>query len=949
MDEPRAADAGDVADVTNSTAFLSIDALLEEGKLVEDRAVLLKARYKELHDRVLQIYANDNFLLKRARQCRKDLDAEKAKVEKCGEVALQDNSTIQSLKKDLAAAEHELSIAQEKESMLQVEALELDRKRQTLTHDVEESIAQEERKLKPLIEAHHREIKQLGDDIEATAARFEKLKEEREKLLATEANIKEEMERQNALMYETKMEYARIEREPERARKQADIVVRAAQTAAKEKHNLSEKLKSHAKHKKELEDKKQALSQQQDDLFKSVESNKGQIAQRTKLLDSITTNLEIDNVQGTKYQKRAQELEDLLKAAAIAMNAERDNLQRTIRDKDQGMKLFKKLEQSKADLHNECEMFRKQKDILHREEQQLQQQRKQSARDLEDLKRDVDILINNFLREEISEKRCVADKDQMHKLIRDMEDEVSVRAAEEQQLKRDASALSIKREQMSRDCSRNQGKVQLALSELKVKEVVHNEFVKRLDDLVQRLNSVVEHWHRVKRERSTKAQLIQTNSQTMSETQEKIKILDNELEVLRRESLIKDQELKRREREEHEHRQTCKNLRVERNRWNKKLENAKHKEEDLKRQMTKLNSVITTTEDEMLRLKEAYEDAVENRNYTGIQLIDRNDELCILYEKANIQENILKHGMVQLNQRDEDIRKTAIQLADLQRDIDLCQKILPQVRDLEEDLAELMMQLEEERWRAEVLENDLTDPSNATRWRKIGKVGAKSQTGGPQAAAADAPSDDFVELSEKSQQLEERLAAVNEKLMEKDLILEETTELSNRLRKQALNGRDFTLALAKKVNGYQFGIKNKTKRMMSTLSELSMVQASSIKLEMDVAQAEERLHAARERAEQGLPPSDDVERRFEKELSNTQRRKEVLSQRKAREDEELNSPQGAKSRATRRANAYMEGDSDLMLPKPYGAHAPFAPAIRPNVSRFYRKSRGVDLDFDDED
>lgn len=31
-----------------------------------------------------------------------------------------------------------------------------------------------------------------------------------------------------------------------------------------------------------------------------------------------------------------------------------------------------------------------------------------------------------------------------------------------------------------------------------------------------------------------------------------------------------------------------------------------------------------------------YEMACEHRNYMGIQLIDRNDELCILYEKANI-------------------------------------------------------------------------------------------------------------------------------------------------------------------------------------------------------------------------------------------------------------------------------------------------------------------------
>ena len=59
---------GDVSDVTHSTAFLSIDALLEEGKLVEERAAHLKGKFKELHDRVLQIYNHDNFLLKRARQ-----------------------------------------------------------------------------------------------------------------------------------------------------------------------------------------------------------------------------------------------------------------------------------------------------------------------------------------------------------------------------------------------------------------------------------------------------------------------------------------------------------------------------------------------------------------------------------------------------------------------------------------------------------------------------------------------------------------------------------------------------------------------------------------------------------------------------------------------------------------------------------------------------------------
>ena len=46
----------------------------------------------------------------------------------------------------------------------------------------------------------------------------------------------------------------------------------------------------------------------------------------------------------------------------------------------------------------------------------------------------------------------------------------------------------------------------------------------------------------------------------------------------------------------------------------------------------------------MLSINKKYELNIESRNYTGIQLIDRNDQLCILYEKSNISEKILIHS-----------------------------------------------------------------------------------------------------------------------------------------------------------------------------------------------------------------------------------------------------------------------------------------------------------------
>ena len=372
----------------------------------------------------------------------------------------------------------------------------------------------------------------------------------------------------------------------------------------------------------------------------------------------------------------------------------------------------------------------------------------------------------------------------------------------------------------------------------------------------------------------------------------------------------------------------------------------------------------------MLTLKKAYEDAVENRNYTGIQLIDRNDELCILYEKANIQENILKRGSVMLNQREDEIRSTAVELANIQREIDICQKVLPEVRDMEEDLAQMLQDLEDERWRADALEKDLTDPANASRWRNLGKVGAKgnpsSSVGGaaastslnaaapggsqpsPSKSGKEGQSQDGMELQQKQQELEQRLATVTEKLMEKDLVLEEVTELSNELRKKALSGRDFTLKLAKRVNTYQFGIKNKTKKMMATLSELSMVQASSIKLEMDVDQMEEQVRISKDAVQQGEPPSEEVAYNFEKEEADKARRKEMLLQRKERLKAEAEQV-SMRTKAEARPNAYIPLDSDLAISKPYGSHAPFKPTTdaQHNIHRFYRKTQVRELDIED--
>ena len=79
-------------------------------------------------------------------------------------------------------------------------------------------------------------------------------------------------------------------------------------------------------------------------------------------------------------------------------------------------------------------------------------------------------------------------------------------------------------------------------------------------------------------------------------------------------------------------------------------------------EIDKLNSVISQIEKEIVTTKRSYELAVTHRNYIGVQLIDRNDELCILWEKANVQEHLLTRGELRIQDKIEMLRGTKIDL-----------------------------------------------------------------------------------------------------------------------------------------------------------------------------------------------------------------------------------------------------------------------------------------------
>jgi hypothetical protein len=333
-------------------------------------------------------------------------------------------------------------------------------------------------------------------------------------------------------------------------------------------------------------------------------------------------------------------------------------------------------------------------------------------------------------------------------------------------------------------------------------------------------------------------------------------------------------------------------------------------------EIEKLNVVINALERDMLDLKAKYERGVEDRNVTGVQLIDRNDELCVLYERANQQQEALKRGELELMRKEEELRMIRLSIEELRRQYLVAQRRLPEMEVLRQSIADLEEKLSIEHKKVDDLSSQLEDPKTGDRWR-----------------ALEGEDPDLEQLNAKISVLDDRIDSKREQLLEKELVLEEVTSLTEKLRSQALLRRDAAKTMASSLNSLQTRIRESTKRMISTASELSMYQATALRLQQEKVQREKLIVDATWRVEHQEPPTDAAV----SEWTRTERRRLQSLEAAMREEEGMQMVQPNamhKTTAEPRPTAYIP--EEMGIPKPYGNLAPFKPSEAGSSMRHFR-------------
>ena len=220
----------------------------------------------------------------------------------------------------------------------------------------------------------------------------------------------------------------------------------------------------------------------------------------------------------------------------------------------------------------------------------------------------------------------------------------------------------------------------------------------------------------------------------------------------------------------------------------------------------RLKFVITEAEAEKQKQRKDYEMVINERDILGTQLIKRNEELALLYEKIKIQQSTLKKGEIYYQKRHEDILKLKQQIADIKKEIIVAQNETACIVDLKKEIYLLQKELLEQQQKEKILTQELEKPMNVHRWRKL-----------------ECTEPETYEKIQKIQSLQKRLIAKTEEVQEKDVLIQEKeklyVELKNILAKQS--GPE----VAEKLTTYQQNLKERSKQLKEMVSELKSYQS----------------------------------------------------------------------------------------------------------------------------
>lgn len=384
-----------------------------------------------------------------------------------------------------------------------------------------------------------------------------------------------------------------------------------------------------------------------------------------------------------------------------------------------------------------------------------------------------------------------------------------------QRLRKVIYQLEKDRERLGNESGEQKNIISEHIEKIKLKDVHIMELQKKIIDWESKLKQQQQLYETVRTDRNHYSKQLIESQDEIAEMRKKIKIMDHQIEQLKEEIITKDQAIVKEYFDYQRVEKLREHIQNELNRKNLLLENNYEliKQQDI--EIKRLISTIKRMDDEALAQRKEYDQVINERDILGTQLIRRNDELALLYEKLRVQQSTLSAGEIQYNLRLDDIKILRIKLKDLQRELNIIKNNNHKIDGLKREVLILQKELLQERTKVTALSEELENPMNVHRWRKL--EGSDPAT---------------FELIQKVQTLQKRLISKTEEVVEKGLIIQEKEKLYVELK--TILARQPGPEVAEQLTTYQQSLKTKTRQMKAMASELNMYQAQINEYRYDI-------------------------------------------------------------------------------------------------------------------
>lgn len=199
---------------------------------------------------------------------------------------------------------------------------------------------------------------------------------------------------------------------------------------------------------------------------------------------------------------------------------------------------------------------------------------------------------------------------------------------------------------------------------------------------------------------------------------------------------------------------------------------------------------------------------LNERDILGAQLIKRNQELKVLYEKIKIAQSNSTKGEISFKTKEAEFAELKEKLVELRKEKDKASEEILCIPDFKKEVNSLQRELLKEKTKVRALTDELEYPMNVHRWQKMEATDPENYT-----------------RIMKIQTLQRRLITKTEEVEDKEKLIKKKEKLFMELKN--ILARQPGPEVYEQIQIYQSSLKDKSSQLKKMLAELKDAQSKA--------------------------------------------------------------------------------------------------------------------------